>query len=88
MSFTSLLVPFLLFRQKTYDHLEEHIDPIYVPWFTGSLLPPSAVNASPQHPVVAHPGLNLTYGGYDDNQNFQSAPNIYAIPLLELYWAQ
>ncbi|MCB1109767.1 MAG: hypothetical protein KDK64_02210 [Chlamydiia bacterium] len=78
-------LPLALFgRQRTYDHLEP-THPAYVPWFTGTLLPPSAVNASPGHPILApFVSFTVTYGEYDDNWNFKGTPNTWAInPYLE-----
>lgn len=80
------LLPLALFsRQRTYEHLQEHAPP-YIPWFTGSLLPPSAVNASPGHPVIAPIFLfTTTYGEYADNWKFVGTSNTYSInPYFEL----
>jgi len=61
--FFLLFFPLILYsRQRTYQHIE-HTNPPYIPWFTGSLLPPSAVNAQPGHPVFApYVAFTLTYG--------------------------
>lgn len=80
-----LFLPLLLFgRQKTYDHLQKH-NPPYIPWFTGSVFPPAAVNAPPNHPVIATIALfTVTYGTYSDNWKFQGTDNTYAFnPYLE-----
>lgn len=81
----SFLFPTFLFsRQRTYEHLQD-INPPYIPWFTGALLPPSAVNAKPRHPILAVYGaFTLTYGAYDDRWDFQSTSNTWAInPFIE-----
>lgn len=73
-------------RQRTYEQHHEISEHPYVPWFTGSLLPPSAVNAPPNHPVVApYLGFTTTYGSYNDQWDFKADSNLYSItPYLEL----
>jgi hypothetical protein len=81
-----ILIPLSLFcRQRTFEHLEETHEPPFIPWFTGSLLPPAAVNASPGHPVFApFIATTLTYGEYEDNWNLKGTDNTWAInPFFE-----
>lgn len=83
-----ILVPFSLFcRQRTYDHIRENQEVPYVPWFTGTALAPSAVNASPGHPVAASvTSFSATYGKYEDNWRLRKTENIWAInPFFELF---
>jgi len=82
-----LLLPIIVFaRQTTYEHLKKTDNPPYVPWFTGSLLPPSAINAAPGHPVIApFVGFSVTYGEYQDNWNIKGTTNTYSVnPYLEI----
>lgn len=82
-----LLIPLTLFaRQRTYDYLAS-TNPPYIPWFTGSLLPPAATNAPVGHLILApFLGFTLTYGRYENNGRFQSTSNTYAInPFLEFF---
>jgi len=81
-----LLIPtFLLSRQRTYEHLAPH-NPPYIPWFTGSLLPPSAVNVPPGKLVFApFLGVNLTYGRYTDDWSVKGTTNTWGInPFFEV----
>jgi len=80
-----ILAPVFIFcRQKTYDHIE-HVNSSYTPWFTGSILPPSAINAQPGHPVLApYVGATLTYGSYDNDWHCKETDNMWSItPYVE-----
>lgn len=81
-----ILIPLSLFcRQRTYDHIQEAYNPPYIPWFTGSILPPSAVNAAPGHPIIAPIfGVINTYGEYNNNWKFKRTDNTWAVnPFFE-----
>lgn len=85
LAFAIFFIPLSLFsRQRTYEDIR-HTNPPYIPWFTGALLPPPAVNAQPGHPVLAMYGaMTLTYGEYDNNWNLEEINKIYAInPFVE-----
>ena len=80
------LIPLSLFcRQRNFEYLKETHEPPFIPWFTGSLLPPSAINASPEHPVLApFVATTLTYGEYEDNWKLKGTDKTWAInPYLE-----
>ncbi|MEX0961657.1 MAG: hypothetical protein WDZ28_02230 [Simkaniaceae bacterium] len=84
-SFIILFIPALIFsRQRTYGHVSD-INPPYIPWFTGSLLPPSAVNAKPGHPVIApYFTLPLSYGEYDEHWHLHKTENTWGLnPFIE-----
>lgn len=70
----------LFSRQNTYQNFQPP-----VPWFTGTLLPPSAINAQPGHPVFApYISLTLTYGNYNDNWKLNKINNTFSInPFIE-----
>lgn len=73
-------------RTTTYEHLAQLPEISYVPWFTGSILPPSAVNAAPGHPIIAPIfAVTNTYGEYKDNWKLKGTTNTWGItPYLEL----
>lgn len=81
-----ILIPAALFcRQRTYDHLVQHPEITYIPWFTGPLLSPTPINMQPGHPAI-EPSITIinTYGEYDSNWKLKSKSNEWSInPFLD-----
>ena len=76
-----LLSPLSLYcRQQTYHYHQEVQKFSYTPWFTGTVLPPSAVNAAPNHPIFAPIFFfTLKYGQYENNWKLKTTDNTWSI---------
>lgn len=81
-----LVIPLSLScRLKNFEYIKDAYTPPYIPWFTGTPLPPSAVGAVPGKPIgAAILFLTLTHGQYQDNWKLKEIDNIWSVmPFFE-----
>ena len=76
---------FLIGRLKNFDYIKDSSSHTYVPWFTGTPLPPSAVGATPGSPIgAAILFFTVTHGEYQNNWKLKNVDNTWTVmPFFE-----
>ncbi|MDN3505880.1 MAG: hypothetical protein P0S96_01470 [Simkaniaceae bacterium] len=84
-----LLLPTLLLARQKATVIHPGADVPYEPWFTGTLLAPTAVNMELGHPnVYAFLGGFAIYGHYDSSWKIHREPTTWAInPVFDIQFA-
>jgi len=75
-----LLLPALLLARQKVSVINPEAEIPYEPWFTSTLLAPTAVNMELGHPnLYLFLGGFATYGGYDSSWKLERGPTVWAI---------